>query len=910
MTMLETPLYVRAYTEAPNRKPLSEKERFAKPDLTSEWQVIFDTETTVDAVQKLRVGFCQVRKAGSLQREFVFVADDLPEADLATVKAYAHERRIELISVEDFRKKIILTVCYRGNGTLIGFNLPFDISRIAINAGVARGNMRGGFTFELSEWKSDPNIRVKHLNATSALIDFAKPGKQHTGRGMRNRAEKVEHNRGVFIDVKTIAAALLSGRFSLKRLANRLKTKTQKLETEEHGGPITFDYLDYARADVQATWECFEKLAAMYAEFQLDVPLHRILSEASIGKALLRQMQIKPLLYRGWEGLNQADFGPIMSTYFGGRAEVRIRRKIVEVRYCDFKSMYPSVNALLGLHQYLIADGFQTYDATEEVRELLATIKLEDLQNSETWKRLHAIVQLRPDSDVLPARANYSNQKNSLTIGLNHLTSDQPLWFTLADVVVSKVLNGKEPIIEKAIGFRPGPQQAGLQPINLLGRADYAFDPYTSDMFVSLINMRDEAKAIEDPIEKQLKLLANSTCYGVFAEVIRDDHPKPKDLNVFGPDGVGMTCMTKVVEEPGHYFNPVLAAMITGAARLMLACAEQVASELGLGWAFCDTDSIALARPDGMSRTEFHKRADQVVDWFSALNPYRKPGSILQIEDVNLHPETGLPEPLYCWAISAKRYALFNLDENRNPVLRKASAHGLGHVIPPYGEDDPAQSVPHPSVRLKEVGVSRWQYDLWYHIVKAALDGHPNQVSLDYHPALKCPALIRYSATSPALRNWMKCFNAGKSYTDQVKPFGFMLAPSCRPPQFDANTAPIVEPGTRGRPRKNRKAKPISSFSRDPLQAAANAFDRETGESVSVQAMRTYADTLRFYHLSPEDKFENSGPWDQGSTRRRHVKVTGVILIGKEANKVGDFGEADPVSASVSTFLGFSVSDR
>ena len=87
-------------------------------------------------------------------------------------------------------------------------------------------------------------------------------------------------------------------------------------------------------------------------------------------------------------------------------------------------------------------------------------------------------------------------------------------------------------------------------PINLLGRTDYQIDPETQDMFVSLINMRDEAKARKDPIEKRLKILANSTCYGVYAEVIRDDHPKPKVLEVYGPGGEPFTCSTTAIEEP------------------------------------------------------------------------------------------------------------------------------------------------------------------------------------------------------------------------------------------------------------------------------------------------------------------------------------------------------------------------
>ncbi len=44
-------------------------------------------------------------------------------------------------------------------------------------------------------------------------------------------------------------------------------------------------------------------------------------------------------------------------------------------------------------------------------------------------------------------------------------------------------------------------------------------------------------------------------------------------------------------------------------------------------------------------------------------------------------------EPLFCFPISAKRYALFNLDAEGKPVIRKASAHGLGHFVAPYGAE-------------------------------------------------------------------------------------------------------------------------------------------------------------------------------------------------------------------------------
>ena len=99
----------------------------------------------------------------------------------------------------------------------------------------------------------------------------------------------------------------------------------------------------------------------------------------------------------------------------------------------------------------------------------------------------------------------------------------------------------------------------------------------------------------------------------------------------------------------------------------------------------------------------------------------------------------------------------------------------------------------------------------------------------------------------------------------------------------------------RGRPNKARTPKPIAPFERDPALAARMAFDRETGEPVPVEQLKTYREALALYHLSAEDKFENGGPCDIGTTRRRHIEVTGMTLIGKEANKVGEAGEIDPI---------------
>ncbi len=110
---------------------------------------------------------------------------------------------------------------------------------------------------------------------------------------------------------------------------------------------------------------------------------HNIHSEASVGKAYLKDMGIRP-----WREM-QPDFPPeimgnIMSAYYGGRSEVHIRKEITQISYCDFLSMYPTVCTLMGLWCFVKAQGMTWKDSTEETREFLKNITLEDLQRPET----------------------------------------------------------------------------------------------------------------------------------------------------------------------------------------------------------------------------------------------------------------------------------------------------------------------------------------------------------------------------------------------------------------------------------------------------------------------------------------------------------------------------------------------
>ena len=877
-------------------KPKVKRKNAALP--ASSWTLIFDCETTTHPGQALRFGAYQFRNGGDLDEAGIFYDPDGVTADeLETLRNHATGHGLELRTREAFVDEVFFARAYQLRATIVGFNLPFDISRLAIKHGTARtpldnetGGLRGAFTFKLSAQKIYPNIRVKHLSHRNALISFAATMQQRNSRGQRRRGLPTGIRRGHFIDVKTIAGALFARGFKLASLSAFLKIENLKLEFDDFDSLVTDDMVSYAVRDVQATWECYTEVMARIDRLKLTRTLpEKIYSEASIGKGYLREMGIKP-----WRTMQpdvpRSLLAKIMGSYFGGRSEVRIRRELRQVILCDFLSMYPTVCTLMGLWQFVIADGMTWRDSTAETRDFLETVDLEMLQSQSTWARLASLVRVLPNGDIFPVRAAYADEAQS-TIGANYLSSDCPLWFTLADCIAAKLLTGKAPKVVEAITFAPGPTQSDLCAIEISGNPDYYVDPIETDFFKRVIELRQSTKKRRDiatgddraalEIEQNfLKIAANSTSYGIFIEVNVETRPTRKATTVHSSTCEPFSFASDKAEMPGTFFHPILGTLITGAARLMLAIAERLVIDMGLDWSFCDTDSLAIAKPSAMPDDQFAALAHEVVAWFAALNPYEFGGSILKSEDVNASLDTGKPEPLYCWAISSKRYALFNLAPDGRPIMRKVSAHGLGHLRSPYGAPDAPGHLPTPHKSVLGNGIERWHCDLWHQIVSAEIEGHPDQVQLDHHSSLGTTAISRYAATTPELLRWFSTYNRDRQYRDQVKPFGFLFSMMRG---FDFGVERIA--GVAKSPRKKPvRLKPVASFDNDHVKAIESAFDRDTGEAVPASSLKSYADALAQYHMQPESKFLNADYFDRGMTLRRHVEMTSTQHIGKESH--------------------------
>lgn len=104
----------------------------------------------------------------------------------------------------------------------------------------------------------------------------------------------------------------------------------------------------------------------------------------------------------------------------------------------------------MGLWESVISEGLEIEETTEKTKAFLESVTLQNLRDPALWRKLRTLVLVTPQEDISPVRTECN--EITKTIGVNALTTKGPLWFTLADCVVSKLLSGKCPQIEKAQG--------------------------------------------------------------------------------------------------------------------------------------------------------------------------------------------------------------------------------------------------------------------------------------------------------------------------------------------------------------------------------------------------------------------------------------------------------------------------
>jgi hypothetical protein len=348
---------------------------------------------------------------------------------------------------------------------------------------------------------------------------------------------------------------------------------------------------------------------------------------------------------------------------------------------------------------------------------------------------------------------------------------------------------------------------------------------------------------------------------------------------------------------------------------LLLAIAERLAADRRLGYAFCDTDSMAFIRPNGMGRGDFRAQVQEIAGphgWFQALNPYCNNDSLFNIESVNFalaRDENGHVicndkggcevdksriEPLYVLAVSAKRYALAN-KHGDEWIIRKASGHGLGHITAPAY--DKAALTPHPATPIdKETGKPLLEKlsnsrnpklvcDFWRIAFEAANRGDDIQLAvkdaLKILPGLSEPQFQQRALSSRA--DWLAYDRLPNKRAFMF--FNILPAPVSSDRTFAPTDPEIIK--TRDDLLKTTLyAKAGKDFlDKDSLRRSDNnQFPAEIFHDAFGLRLCTVADCLWDYF----DHSEMKSRGEKGLLQRRKMVIFDHEYIGKETNSLID----------------------
>jgi hypothetical protein len=723
----------------------------------------FDTESRITVDQSLTFGIwrrCKlVGQNYEVFEEGIFYADDLPAKDLKVLEAYMETAvsdvitfppRFPLYSRTKFMKKVFWPALKKTGAMVVGFNLGYDLTRIALDW--KEGN-KGEWSLVMMQYADAnencnyPRVLITPIDSKKQIIKLWVPWK-------KNQHEWKDAGRQIhFLDLRTLLWALYNKSHSLGSSCDNKRGpfKSQNLpQKDDHQptGEVTPSEIEHCRQDVRCT---IGLLNACKQEFDkhadIDLKPWNAYSPASVAKAYLKAMRIERPMVKF--KLPNKTLGPWLQSYYGGRSECRIRHEVVPVVPVDFTSEYPSCCANLGLFRLLTAKKLKFVDDTENVRRFVACITQEKCYERKTWPELNFVARVVPDGDILPVRTVYDGVTQN--IGNNYMHPNpvhpEPVYMTGPDLVAAVIQQpGRIPEILQAFRIMPSGKQPSLRAVRLRGKVLIDPNDDSGDLFTKIIEERKRNKDDAD-LYYWLKILANSI-YGFFVELIPEHFKQPKNVMVFSGDE-SFPDSSCVIEDRGKWFAPYLATLITSAGRLLLAMLEVEVTRAEGTYLYCDTDSLAIVASkkggtlhipgaDG-KRILTWDEVDRITAKFQALNPYdpNEVPDLLNLTDDNYvckcshelkseHDEAGSCEVRGCncrakkklrrqlWGvgIAAKRYTLFEKIFGKNDKLTdikivNPKAHGIGFLYPP--KDNP---------KGWKKDAPLWVYEMWDYIVR------------------------------------------------------------------------------------------------------------------------------------------------------------------------------------------------
>ena len=733
------PISLRCYTGG--YKPTSQS--FHNENANNGMVLTLSTETTQDQQQSLTFGSCAVWINDSLYRIVLFHDKNLDKKKIDAIKQVGETLQkqknctVTVLPKDEFVTNVFYPYVYEARAKCVSFYLSYELSRLAASWGTAR-KIQDAFSMKLvDEIPRLPAIKIKSINSDAAFIQFATPLRT------KNEKKKVPTHkvyRGYFLDLKTLGYAMSNKSFDgISEVAGtfgiEIHLKNKKGITE-----------DAIRNNVEKSLT-IHKLYCKIISVLEDTFLiksnnaNKLYSPASISKLYLEKLNIKPLLE------NNPDFskevlGNLMTAFYAGRVETRIRKTPVLVTYLDCTSTYPTLFSLMEMYSFLTAEKIEDLIATEQTQKLLDGITLQDISKKETWRNLATICKIVPDGNlIVPVRSGYGSKKTQ-NIGVNYLKSIDGtcLWYTVSDLIASKLLTGHTPTIEKAITFTPVGTQQNIPDEKIEIFKGITINPRKESFIERLIEKRLEMKQssffgdseIDITIQNTIKIIANTASYGIHIQVNSEKSGKHDEpVTVYGTDepfSVDQNTLARK-EITAKHFNPILGVFLPAAARLVLAAAESIVASHRDGYvAYMDTDSIMVSP----------KHAREVQGFFQKLNLYSNKD--VQIMKIEKSDDGKSLENILFYGISSKRYVLFEHDGMKNKFnIHKFTSHAFAHLL--------------------DVDEKQWWHDI---------------LVMHYHPENKQEILDRYDSKYAVSKMSITTPNVLKRFCN-LKPFDKIL---------------------------------------------------------------------------------------------------------------------------------------
>jgi hypothetical protein len=397
---------------------------------------------------------------------------------------------------------------------------------------------------------------------------------------------------------------------------------------------------------------------------------------------------------------------------------------------------------------------------------------------------------------------------------------------------------------------------------------------------------------------KATKIVATTIAYGAPIEINTTEHRRAQPVTVYRSAGTSYQSSSTRTEQPGSYFNPLIATLVAGAGRLLLGLIMRLVADRGGQYVFCDTDSLFIVAtkhggllPCPGGDREFDdgtpavialswQQVTEIVDQLQPLNPFHGSlagRSVLKIEDINYDPDTGQQRQIYALSIASKRYAPFDYDQDGRPRLLgepgnyKRSEHGLGHLLDPTS---PSPDTP------QDRFYDRW----WEQILHDELG-----VPLAQPDWFDRPAVGRLAVTSRHEELAFRNYNTDRPYDQQTRPFNFgvMSFPKPGQPTDGALVAPLV---TDPRQWPHLTWRHRGDPTRPPVSIRTGDQQFPIPGTVVVQS---YRDVYTDYRQHPETKAATPTgdpvlPGTRGLLAPATITATGVDRIGKEANRLNE----------------------